>query len=656
MNSHMTSLEFTLTLVAPFLSKGTGAMRFGLDSFRVNANGKLVISGLQSKGVLRHQLDEFIALLEQDNNPASKAKSQETAAHLRALIDKWFGQQTQDSLDSQAQARGLLDFPWQLVEQDHQHKVSARGIRTRIRKSNITHTVEKGALFVSDTHYAPGTHITFKGTSSVKEFSAELVLWLNKAAHCIRAVGAQKSVGHGQIAQFSITAHSPRDIKQSTLHFQGKQTFWPFTLTTDRPLCMAKPHPKNSNMFVSEDYIAGNVIKAGIAQSPIYQALAKDHPLKAHFDALRVVHAHPQPTGVSSRPKSLPLSLALFDITTQNESQEKSKTQLAVDLIKHETPVCFKHNNQLISGAFISDWKSYPQKQVLSHFSASDITPHRSLTVHTAVDRTTRSSKSGMLYSFESVEPYYLDANNKATPLVWRSQISLSGVALEKADSTKIADALNKILSFGLYHIGKTKAHLTLFDNATDKSNYRNPLRNIKPNEAFVIKLESDALMFTDDALRQHLTTQQNLRPLYAAYFGQFTEGGVPLFELVNCFVAQKLAGGDYLHHRFDKPNKRPYAPQHLTTAGSVFLLRVNKRLDAKAVKRVRGTLNSLLQQGLPLPSSFKGYNWRQTPFLPQNGFGEITLMAADKIEFGAQELVKHNVETIALSELEAAV
>ncbi|MGB0733767.1 MAG: hypothetical protein ACPGPF_08370, partial [Pontibacterium sp.] len=197
------------------------------------------------------------------------------------------------------------------------------------------------------------------------------------------------------------------------------------------------------------------------------------------------------------------------------------------------------------------------------------------------------------------------------------------------------------------------KAHLTLFDNATDSETHESPLDDVSPNEKFVIKLESDALMFTDDALRQHLNTQQNLRPLYAAYFGQFTAGGVPLFELVNCFVAQKLAGGDYLHHRFDKPNKRPYAPQHLTTAGSVFLLRVNKNLDDTAITQVRNTLNSLLQQGLPLPSSLKDYDWKQTPFLPQNGFGEITLMAADEIEFGAQELVKHNVETIALSALE---
>lgn len=101
------SVEFTLTLKAPFVTKGTGAMRFGLDTFSQSENGRLILNGTQHKGVIRHQLQSFADLLDDKQ--------------LNGLIVHAFGPASQTD-DDKHFSGAALTFPWKMKEQENDNE------------------------------------------------------------------------------------------------------------------------------------------------------------------------------------------------------------------------------------------------------------------------------------------------------------------------------------------------------------------------------------------------------------------------------------------------------------------------------------------------------------------------------------------------------
>ena len=86
-------------------------------------------------------------------------------------------------------------------------------------------------------------------------------------------------------------------------------------------------------------------------------------------------------------------------------------------------------------------------------------------------------------------------------------------------------------------------------------------------------------------------------------------------------FATQRLAGGQF--HRLRYMASGNYQPLVLTEAGSVFVFKV---VDPESTARV---LSAWSQHGLPLPEGVKvahGRSWNEHPYLPENGFGEVTV------------------------------
>ena len=106
------------------------------------------------------------------------------------------------------------------------------------------------------------------------------------------------------------------------------------------------------------------------------------------------------------------------------------------------------------------------------------------------------------------------------------------------------------------------------------------------------------------------------LHDLYSDYWQQHSDNGL---SLVRYFAQQKRYGGEYAKRHYQQA--QPYAPEWLTEAGSVFVLRVANEYGLRCLKAWQ-------QQGLPAASDSDGQSptWKTTAYLPENGYGEICM------------------------------
>ncbi len=632
-------VDFEMTLKAPFMTKGTGAMRFGLDTFSQSENESLVMNGSQLRGVIRHQLEGFVSLLED--------------TLLQGLINYAFGPASQGDDNKQLQGDdnkqlhgSALTFPWKLEEQESETLSSNIGNEKhyRIKINEATGVVEDGHIQVIETKYPVGTEVTFTGQGlyiETKQYPAHLLeLWLNKALQTIDAIGAFKTVGFGEIVKAKCTF---RAKQHQGMGHQSLKTLTSKPLRVafkaDRPLCFAKPRAKTSNLFSSQEYIPGNAIKAALVNSRYYQELAQDAPLKRYIDDLVISHAKPVALSSSTNEvtetdrvhqtaahltpaKTLPLSLLQFPIPDVDT--------IYFDAAQITSPIVLKREDAVYAGAFATDAKKAPCSTVLKEYGAVAPKLVRELIVRTAVNADTNSADNSQLFSYETVSH---------RNVFWVAQFSLPnvdacGCSIEPAQSEVLGQQILEVLNQGLNNLGKTKAFLSYHDHDQPGDE---PVE-LKASQYFSIKLESDALLFESQDIENALTNNEEpLLHVLKHYFSQdvFLNIEVPL---IACYADTKVVGGDYVFKRFN--NGKSYAPQILVKAGSVLTFDISQ-LDIAQKEQVAQTVEQLIHTGLPSSSSTiakansQGSEvelFKVTPYLPQNGFGQVSWLTDSMI------------------------
>lgn len=315
-----------------------------------------------------------------------------------------------------------------------------------------------------------------------------------------------------------------------------------------------------------------------------------------HFEQIRFTHAFPS-TEPQIRPCRIPLSSISWPDPNKPDERETGDAALCRDpgLIHGYAP------------AFQIDWKK-EWSAANKRFGWPIL--DRELRVRTAMDPIKRRSKAEQLFGYEMVRP------GGAT---WLAQVDLSRLHGHKG---KVAAQLKALLKQGLRGLGKTKASA---DVDSDCSFAPKLESNAEAQHGlWVVVLQTPALLCSPEALRGAHTTDA----LRMAYDMVWQEMSGNQLKLVRLFAAQEMAGGDYLHNRFQ--NDKPYYPFVLTSAGSVFVLQPAADVQEKhAEEKVR----SWLTQGLPLPDwvekkygDGKSPLWQRCPFLPEHGFGEIAV------------------------------
>ena len=572
-----------MSIQGPILCKATAPTSCGVDAtFDRDHEDKPYIDGSHLKGKLREALREI--------------------GTSNTQITEWFG--TEGELEN-----GIIFFnPLYCATQPKEGAVLHR-IKMDVNRG----VVAPNALLKMENPFPPGANYDWLGTitffapneEEAKQIMDELTLGLK----WITGIGSEKSIGFGKIAalrsdlkvmQFKL----PKDINPVAT----TNDVFPLSITARDPLLIGDVKMK-ANYLESRDFITGSAVKAALAQA-VNTALciprAAGTPLDdgnatakrifpllcKYLEHIRFTHAFPS-TDATKRPVIIPLS-AVFD-------GEKH----------HDVALC--KGPKLINGVapkFQTDWK---ENEFPDGFGWA--TPKRFTKTRTAIDWHTRRADDGQMFTYTYVSP----KDEEGSIITWLTNISLHAVA--EKDRAALLVEIDVALEL-LEYIGKRNGRVTVKREQNKVIPFQVSAGLSPQDDRYLITLQADALMVDpEDMLKNQ--TGKHLAERYKQFWSEMSGGSLEMEN--NFFAEQKMLGGYLKKIRFRKEGN-DYYPFYLTAAGSVFVLRT-------AGDRAIEVIHSWLEAGLPVPGwATERYGltgvplWKGCPFVPENGFGEISV------------------------------
>lgn len=584
-------LKITLRVKGPFITSGGTDAHRGIDRIFASSGDDLpVLRGSHIKGKLREALNEL------------------------KTLGQISGFDIVESLGDEERPKSKIRFS-DFFYNGSSHRSADQMVSTRIAIESKTGTAKEKNLQVIENISQNGAISTWKG---------EIIFWalddtaarniesnLIKGLKWITGLGGIKGSGFGQL------------VEVENKLFLGRQNTTPtpkYETLAHRTLGLAFVF--NDDLFIggvtrgtsfkkSRTIISGAVIKGALARylNTLCGESKLDTSIDAHntkvhgkfpelaenYSTTIFSHAFPVPPQSNTRPVTIPFStLELGDLRY---------TDIAVELPSEDTYV---HH----SPSFRIDWKN--PNELNDAFGWAKCQPVNK--TRTAIDSQTRTAAENQLYTYQYISP----TDDNSSKLRWLSHIRLpESLSIETA--TKLWDQLTDILYSGWCFLGKrdTSFSLLLESGAWEKKLPQHTGCVLVGKKA-IVTLQTDALLFHGRRLAE--TTQNVLHQVYSEYWSQATEKTCILKRF---YARQKMEGG-YIARKY--PTGPSYYPYILTEAGSVFVLEALNEGSAVDV------LKKMQTSGLPLPeeiaSTFtkQAEGWRQCPFVPENGYGEITI------------------------------
>jgi hypothetical protein len=572
MTCSLYDIKISITLVAPYLIHGNDPGRFGLDATLLKDHkGQAVLPGTLVAGRIAEAWQTY---------------GKEFAG---ADADTWFGKETDGE---QHRARLMVS---DLTLQAHQQYASEI---TRIQLDEDTGSVKQGAMLVVEQIAQPGEKLEFVGSWQVWAHSNEIAT-LSSQIHAALAMqtqwGAYRSIGFGRMHNCKVNyQEAPRLSLSGFPKDLSKQPQIRLGLRFDVPICV-NSKSRRGNVFISGEVIPGNTILGALAQTLLHKhqvnqlSAINGSKLASHFNKLRCTHALPaKPDG--GRPIPLPQSLV---------SISEGLGQLAIkDAFLHNKPP-----EMDTAPAFQTDWKG--QAFDIATEKQGWFKPQRYLRVRTAMQD--GKAEDSSLFAYECI---HSDA-------VWLCDLDLT--AVPAPDRVAVAKEIEDIMGFGLAPIGKTDARAKVQVFAERKTVWAANLEAIKPNAIVNLVLNTDAVLFATKEIADK--AEVDLVKIYRQAFEALDKENA--IELSHFFATQRLTGGNYLFKRYLQNKTKTYQPLVLTEAGSVFVFKIKDAAKAEAL------LSQWCSQGLPLTPMVienHGASWSEHPYIPQNGYGEVTV------------------------------
>lgn len=586
-------LEVTLTLRGPILSRSSSPGGYGIDAIMVsNAGGQPYLPGTLVKGYLREAWLELAGL------------SEEFAAVVPLLGRKTGNPDPEQDSEGIHPQRGILRFS----DFVHYGDVAADQ-RHRIRIDPERGAVQKGALQTIETPFASGCRATFLGTidfPSASDRNADRIRdQVDAGLRWITSLGAGKGIGFGRL--LAVAVSDPSDLafaraSSAAIEWAGSTIHVGFILTPEAPFCIAKRRVAH-NLFESEESVPGNVIKGCLAatwalhlgRSPADSVREGFDPqrtvLSRHFAALRMTHAHSTALEQRVRPVVPPQSLV-----KTGESEYRDVALLPEPALL---------GAPLSAPAFQIDWKAPDLVWLRQEFGWPDIS--KELRVRTAIDAENRRAKDEQLFAYEMIAPQGHH---------WLGTIDLTRI--DSGDRPAVLRELADLCATPLQGLGKNKTSFRLrFDQTM--SRVQDADCRLKDG-CWVLTLQTPTVLCDPKGLVGSGRSDAGLRENYREAFSTLS---AETLVLERYFARQSLAGGYYLHRRFQEGQE--YEPYLLSDPGSVFVLTPAKGQVEAAGAFIEKWSNS----GLPLPPWAEeryGADWTACPYLPQNGFGEVAV------------------------------
>ncbi len=596
----LTRYRFTvgITFIAPIISQSSGALRLGLDAAMLrDRNGTPAIPGTLIQGNLSHAWD--------------------------ALFKDRLGL-GQESKDGSPQ-RGHLNFSEFWV---YSSGKCFADLRYRIKINEETGKVETGAIQTIESLFPAGEPVKFTGDIFgwfADDKQAEVFkIKIYKGVYHMASAGAYKGIGFGRVRDVDICCSK---VKPAPVDYHATGDQIGLMLKPDRAFCFSRHRTGNNtpfnedierdktgldNRYVSEDFIPGGAIKGSIAT--LLQLLsgqnesddAARHPdfpvLSQYLDQIVFTHAQPVADKQRTRKRGhdLPKSIVMADDKFFDVARKDKP-----GLINKKAP------------AFSTDWKpkdwtaagSDKRLNLPAYLGDS-----RSLILHTEIDSETGASKDHQLFSIEAVNPEDHE---------WLANITLPK-DIDANARQALYEELKRLFSLGLHWLGKTEASAEVSLTAPFTVPGAHPVT--PGQQSIAITLLSSACLLP---VGTHVPSTNGNDELLKAYHASWKELSGGNLELHHFYAEQQLVGGDYLRKRFGK--NKPYNPRIFTTAGSVFIFKVKDFNQAKTL------LDDWNKYGLPQLKEFSS-DWRENPYIAQNGYGEIAVNLTTAPEPGKNE------------------
>ncbi len=590
-----TNLETTLIVKGPVISKSSAASTFGIDApMAQNDKGEFILPDTLIKGKLRQAFEE----LKEATDEAFI-----TDGDIITLLGKRTGNAKVNGDRKPKRGKIIIsDFVCA------QCADKPEGARYRIKIDSERGSVQHGGLMIIQSPFNSGELVSFKGNiifySENETEKNKIVNHISQGLRFIQSFGSQRTIGFGRLLDVKIEEKTELEIQTAPMGLNDVEQF-KIALKFDSPFCLAK-RQIDGNLFESTIEIPGAALKGAFAST--WNSMVGKMPsdeincntddkrkkLGECFDKIRFTHAFPENLKGKNW-TTIPKSLAFAG----NRSYDLA-------LIKKP---CLLNNdkNEKVAPAFQIDWKGKEWAKACEEFGMPKI--NKELRVRTALDREKRRHKEEHLFAYEMIDPGCTK---------WLFSIDLGLVPenerLEiKEQMTNLLYEMNK-----LCFIGKTDATASMEANISTTDS----LTDIFPiNECYVVVLKTPAVLCNPEILKTEGHTKEALHSAYKVVFNELSGNKL---TLDNYFTSQSFGGGDYIYNRFQRG--KPYQPFLLTDAGSVFVF---KKSENTTEEDAAAAIKQWIEHGLKLPDwAVKKYGgtWKECPFIPENGYGEVML------------------------------
>ena len=608
-------LTVSLTLRSPFLFQGLANAMLGIDAAQLRGeDGRPVIPADQIKGVLRAACE---ALAKEPHKFADKT-----------LINKLFGRKPEGNTDetpaeSELRERGLLIANDLTADRDTTSSLST----TRIEIDDETGAVKSGALQVAELVAKFGEEVPFTGTFHLLARDgidvARTITMLDRAIKLIPAIGAFKSAGFGEVVAGSVTEknRTPGALPAPAALAQRLA----YSVTFDRPILVDATR-ETDNLFIGADVIPGAAFKGALAER---LRLAGINP-ETHAEwskalaALRISHAFPEDDYGALSGFRVPASLLNwkdgggdhFADALLHGLAQAAETGFVTQLsdggwTAPQHPVDWKWKKELCEA--LQRQTSFPMPVYL---------PPQPRT-HVTIDADKLVAKDGEL--FTTVAKGML---RQGKPRPWRLVADMADV------DASLRGQLRALFNEGFGPLGRTGAWATFKpilagDPPNDQDTPTGRLRlaaepiseEVRGHDGlYALTLVTPALLTDPRAVEAGVSVKAQ----YCSHITACTGGGTVL----RSYTTRRLAGG-YIATRH-RPYGETYYPFVLTEPGSVFLVKGGNVTDLDRIARF----------GLPpvtLTNTAKPQDWRNCPYLTQNGYGEVAFSLVDHAELRAK-------------------
>ncbi|GMG85346.1 type III-B CRISPR module-associated Cmr3 family protein [Paralimibaculum aggregatum] len=559
-------LPVSVTVISPWAIPGDEAAGTGQDiRLARDAKKRLILPGTHVKGHLRAALE---------------AMAEET--HIaRSRIAELLG--------SESSARGP---DWTDANVPHRGSVSVGDLAicactpeppatgsdapwvgdpaVRIEIDEDLGSVREGNLLFVECPFSFGTEVTFAGDILLRasEDAAKTRELIARAAERVFAIGGMKSVGYGRVKPGSWKIGAPAAVRPADAEPTAARLTIEWQI--DRPF-LVNASRESGNLVIGDEIIPGGAIKGALAALMARSTIAPEQ-----LSAIRISHAFPaSDSAPTAWRRPIPLSISI--------ASGSAWCHLLGDVETKREPHRFQ-----------GDWKEAERAAVKTALGWPDVEPEKAGRSRTAIDAETLGAR-------------YIDEDQAVASAVAGQEGGqlFSAIAVrpgghrwvgEIAGDAAVLQQVLAIAKIGIPWLGKTQAIITAtsWQPAAAAS-------VLEPGSYYNLCLITEAALLNPEDLRKGTT-------LFDAYASTLARLGL---KLERSFTREELRGG-YLALRYP-PESGGYSPWLVTLPGSVLRVSVE---DAALAAQV-------LAHGLP-PADCYSEDWQRTPFLRENGYGQV--------------------------------